>query len=70
MEISARNQLQGTVQQVKRGQIMAEVLVKLAGGEEIVSVITVSSVDRMQITVGSQVQVVIKSTEVMLATAE
>ncbi len=67
MEISARNHLRGTVQQVKKGQIMAEVVVKLAGGEEIVSVITVSSVDRMNITVGSQVQVVVKSTEVMLA---
>ncbi|NJN66764.1 MAG: TOBE domain-containing protein [Chloroflexaceae bacterium] len=69
MEISARNQLAGTVQDVTKGQVMAEVVVKLDGGEEIVSVITVSSVERLNLTVGSKVTVIIKSTEVMLATA-
>lgn len=66
MELSARNQLPGTVLSVNRGQIMAEVVVKLDGGEELVSVITVASVDRLNLEVGSRVQVIVKSTEVML----
>jgi len=65
MEISARNQLKGTVKNVKRGSIMAEVLVDV-GGQEVVSAITVSSVDRLKLAVGDRVTVIVKSTEVMI----
>lgn len=68
MNLSARNQLRGVVQAVKSGTIMAEVTVALAGGERIVSVITAESARQLGITVGSSVVVIIKSTEVMLAT--
>ena len=65
MEISARNQLKGTVKNVKRGSIMAEVLVDI-GGQEVVAAITVSSVDRLKLAVGDRVTVIVKSTEVMI----
>lgn len=65
MEISARNQLKGTVIEVKLGTIMAEVVVDV-GGQEIVSAITRASVERLGIKEGDQVTVIIKSTEVML----
>jgi len=65
MEISARNQLKGTVKNVKRGSIMAEVLVDV-GGQEVVSAITVSSVDRLKLAAGDRVTVIVKSTEVMI----
>ena len=65
MEISARNQLKGTVKDVKRGSIMAEVLVDI-GGQQVVSAITVSSVDRLKLAVGDRVTVIVKSTEVMI----
>jgi molybdopterin-binding protein len=65
MEISARNQLKGTVKEVKRGSIMAEVLVDI-GGQQVVSAITVSSVDRLKLAVGDRVTVIVKSTEVMI----
>lgn len=68
MALSARNQLLGTIKSVTTDQIMAEVVVALEGGQEIVSVITASSVERLQLGVGKQVTVIIKSTEVMLAT--
>lgn len=67
MRLSARNQLRGTVQSIKEGVVTAEVVVKLAGGEEIVSVITMESVRSLGITVGSEVTAIIKSTEVMIA---
>ncbi len=66
MELSARNQLPGTVKDVKLGGVMAEVTVELAGGQEVVSAITRGSVDHLNLQVGDQVTVVIKSTEVML----
>jgi len=65
MEISARNQLKGTVTEVKLGTIMAEVVVDI-GGQEVVSAITRASVERLGIKEGDQVTVIIKSTEVML----
>jgi molybdopterin-binding protein len=67
--LSARNQLQGTVRSVKLGTIMAEVVVDV-GGNEIVSAITRGSAERLGLSEGSAVTVVIKATEVMLSTDE
>ncbi len=67
MRISARNQLPGTVRSVKEGQVMAEVVVEVDGGHEVVAAITVESVERLGIEAGRRVTVVVKSTEVMLA---
>ncbi|MBI5546031.1 MAG: TOBE domain-containing protein [Deltaproteobacteria bacterium] len=67
MNLSARNQLKGTVKSVKKGDLMAEVVVEI-GGQELVSVITASSADRLGLKVGDRVAAVIKATEVMLAT--
>ncbi len=65
MELSARNQLNGTVKAVKLGTIMAEVTVDV-GGQEVVSAITRSSAERLNLQAGDRVTVIIKSTEVML----
>ncbi|HET9597807.1 MAG TPA: TOBE domain-containing protein [Anaeromyxobacteraceae bacterium] len=65
MQLSARNQLKGTVKSVKTGAIMAEVVVEV-GGNELVAEITKGSVDRLGIKVGDQVTAIIKATEIML----
>jgi molybdate transport system regulatory protein len=70
MKLSARNQLRGTVQTVQTDGIMAEITVRTAGGETLVSVITAASARDLNLTAGSPVVVVVKSTEVMLATAD
>ncbi|MCS6839663.1 MAG: TOBE domain-containing protein [Roseiflexus sp.] len=66
MRLSARNQLAGTIQSIKEGAVLAEVVVRLAGGDEIVSVITVESVRSLDLKVGDQVKAIIKSTDVMI----
>lgn len=65
MELSARNQLSGTVKQVKLGTVMAEVLVDV-GGQEVAAAITRSSAERLGLKQGDSVKVVIKATEVMI----
>lgn len=65
MELSARNQLAGTVKDVKLGSITAEVTVDI-GGQEIVSVITRGSAERLNLQAGDHVTAIIKSTDVML----
>ena len=65
MELSARNQLKGTITGIELGNVMAEVTVDV-GGRELVSVVTRKSVEGMGLKEGDAVVVVIKATEVML----
>ena len=65
MAISARNQLEGKVQEVILGDIMAHVVVKV-GKNQIESVITRRSAEQLKLRKGDRITVVIKSTEVML----
>ena len=67
MEISARNQLTGRVTSINRGGVVAEVTVDIGNGQEIASVITYGSVDRLKLVVGSEVTAIVKATEVLLA---
>jgi molybdate transport system regulatory protein len=67
MELSARNQFKGRVTRITRGGVVAEVAVDIGHGQEIVSVITNGSVDRLDLHEGSEVTAIIKATEVLLA---
>ena len=67
MDLGARNQPEGTIASVKLGNVMAEVAVKLRGGEQVVSVITRASVEGLGLKEGDTVRVVIKATSVMVA---
>ncbi len=68
MALSARNQLKGTVREVRLGEIMAHVVVRV-GQNLIESVITRTSAEELGLKKGDSVQVVIKSTEVMIQKA-
>ena len=65
MALSARNQLPGTVEEVKLGEVMAHVVVKV-GDNLIDSVITRTSAEELKLKKGDHVRVVVKSTEVMI----
>lgn len=67
MELSARNQLKGTVKAVKSGAVMAEITVEVEPGS-VTAAITDSSRDRLKLKEGDEVAVIIKATEVMIAT--
>lgn len=66
MKLSARNQLKGKVKSVETGAIMAEVVVELEGGAELVAEITKGSVQRLKLKAGDAVTAIVKSTSVML----
>jgi molybdopterin-binding protein len=65
LDLSARNQLRGTVAGLVVEGVMAEVRIRI-GDQEIVSIITRGSVERMALRVGDDVIAVIKSTEIMI----
>jgi molybdopterin-binding protein len=68
MKISARNVLKGKVAKVTHGAVNSEVVVKLAGGVEITSVITKKSAKYLKLSKGKEVYAVVKASNVMIAT--
>jgi molybdopterin-binding protein len=66
LRFSARNQLQAKVKSVNLGTVMAEVVVELPDGQEIVSAITRTSAESLNLKAGDVVVAIIKSTEVMI----
>ena len=66
MRISARNQLKGTVMEVKKGATTSHVRVDI-GGKIVTASITNEAVDELGIRIGNQVTAVIKASDVMIA---
>ena len=66
IEISARNQLRGTIAEIRADGVMAEVIIRI-GDQDLVAIITRSSAERLGLSKGDEVLAVIKSTEVMVA---
>ena len=67
MKLSARNVLEGKVKSIVEGSVNDEVVVELPGGQEIVAVVTKSSVESLKLSKGNDVLAVIKASSVILA---
>ena len=66
MKLSARNVLKGKVKSIKPGAVNSEVVIQLAGGLEMVSVITKTSSETLGLKEGKEVYAIIKATNVIL----
>ncbi len=66
MRISARNTLKGTIRRVVHGAVNSEVTIELAGGQQVVAMITKSSAESLGLTEGRPAYAVIKATNVMI----
>ncbi len=67
MKISARNVIQGTIKKIIPGAVNSEIVIEIAGGVEIVSVITKESVESLGLKEGKEVYAVVKASNVMVA---
>jgi molybdopterin-binding protein len=67
MKLSARNMLKGKVKKIVRGAVNSEVTIELPSGISIVSIITNSSVDSLELKEGKEAFAVIKASSVMIA---
>ena len=66
MSISARNKLKGKVSEIKVGDVMAEVTIRV--GQNIIdAIITRRSAEELKLKKGDTVVAVIKATEVMVS---
>ncbi|MBV8882421.1 MAG: molybdopterin-binding protein [Chroococcidiopsidaceae cyanobacterium CP_BM_RX_35] len=70
MKVSARNTIKGTIKQVVMGAVNAEVILEIAPGIEITSIITKASGERLGLAEGKEAYAVIKSSDVMIAVDE
>lgn len=66
MRLSARNQLNATIDSVHIGEVMSTVKVTLPDGQKLTATITRDSAEELALAPGDQVLVIIKSTEVMI----
>jgi molybdopterin-binding protein len=68
MKLSARNVIKGKVKKVTTGAVNDEVIVEISGGNEIVSIITKASAERLELAPGKEVYAIIKASNVMIGT--
>ena len=67
MKLSARNQLAGTVKEIRHGEAIANVVLDV-NGQRLVASITVEAVQELGLAEGSQVTAIVKASDVMIAT--
>ncbi len=68
MRYGARNQLRGEVIEIKQGDVMCQVKVRIPADSTMSSVMTVESLADLGLEKGSQVHVVAKAVNVLLTT--
>jgi molybdopterin-binding protein len=66
MKLSARNVLPAIVKSVTPGAVDTEVVVELAPGIEVVSIITKKSADKLGLRPGSKAYAIVKASNVMI----
>ncbi len=66
MKISARNVLKGKVVTVTHGAVNSEVVLRLEGGAEVVSIITKDSAEALGLAPGKEAYAVIKASSIMV----
>ncbi len=67
MKLSARNVLKGRVMVITPGAVNVEVVIEIAPGVQVVSIITKSSAESLGLAVGKEAYAVVKASSVMVA---
>ena len=66
MKYGAKNQLAGTVTEIKRGTVMSQVILEIKADASMSSVLTLEALDELGISEGDQVKVIVKAVNVLL----
>jgi len=68
-KVSARNRLEGVVTAVTPGAVNAEISVQSACGVAVVAIVTQASIEELSLRPGQSVTVLVKASDILLATA-
>ncbi|MFV7789337.1 TOBE domain-containing protein [Aliarcobacter lanthieri] len=66
LKLSARNCLKGTIEEIILGAVNAEVVINIGNEDKVVAVVTVNSVQNMNLKVGTEIDAVIKASDIMI----
>ncbi|MBU1107018.1 MAG: molybdopterin-binding protein [Candidatus Riflebacteria bacterium] len=66
MKVSARNVLKGVVKSITVGAVNSEVIIEIAPGKEISSIITKTSCENLGLKVGKEAYAIIKASSVII----
>lgn len=66
LTISARNKLQGVIENILLGEVSGEVCINVGNNDTIVSVITANSIKKLNIKMGNSISAIIKATDVII----
>lgn len=70
VKTSARNQLFGSVTAIQDGAVNAEIIVKLKGGEQVITTITQTSFNELGLQIGADAVLLINSTDITLTVVD
>jgi molybdate transport system regulatory protein len=68
VKTSARNQIFGRITEIHAGAVNAEIVVKLKGGEQVISSITLTSLSELGLQIGADAVLLINSADITLTT--
>jgi len=66
MQFSSRNQLKGTIKELKKGPVSTEIIVEIKEPATVVATITTGSADSMDLKAGDDVVALIKASSVII----
>jgi molybdopterin-binding protein len=66
MQLSSRNQLKGTIKELKKGPVTTEVVIEVKDPATMVATITTGSADSMDLKTGDNVLALIKASSVII----
>ena len=66
MKYGAKNQLIGTVKEIKRGSVMGQVNLEITAEASMSSVLTLESLEDLDIKEGDQLKILVKAVNVIL----
>ncbi len=66
LSISARNKIQGVIDSINKGEINSEVILDIGNGDNIASVITTSSIEKLGLKKGSHTSAIIKASDIII----
>ena len=68
MKHGARNQFVGEITEIKKGQLMCQVTLKVPADSQVCSVMTLDSLNSLGLKEGDKVKAVVKAVNVLLTT--
>ncbi len=66
MKYGARNQIEGVVTNIKKGDVMAQVSLEIPASSEMGSVMTTDSLNDLNLKAGDRVNVIVKAISVLI----